>query len=320
MPTFFRNDGWVKATNGPAVPGAQIFVCSQPANVPTGLSAVSPNPTPLATIYSDPDGLVPITQPIITDGFGHYDFYVLPGTYDVSVYLSGKLQQEYPDQSIGLGSGTTYTAGTGITIVGTVISATSPGAYTTATNWSSPHAMLGAVAFSSNTSPGTRGVQTSSTMSFWLPVPVSFNRISILLGKITSGSSQDVFDWGIYDLSGNLKASIGATTYGASATPTLKTGVVKQGTVTLQPGPYIFYWADLGGGPNTTILVYTTPNRAVSSTDVCAAIRIPYNALSNATDGSGNLISITATPPTAGAVQSNVGSQMDWPVFAFSTV
>jgi hypothetical protein len=123
VPSFYRNDGFVKSTLGPAVPGAQIFVCTQPANVPTGLSPVAPTPTPLALIYSDPNGLVPITQPILTDGFGHYDFYVLPGTYDISVYLNGKLQQEYPDQSIGLAGGG-FTAGTGITIVNGVISST----------------------------------------------------------------------------------------------------------------------------------------------------------------------------------------------------
>lgn len=118
MPNYFRNDGFVKSTLGPAVPGAQIFVCDQPANIPAGLSAVAPNPTPLATIYSDPDGLVPITQPILTDGFGHYDFYVLPGTYDVSVYLGGKLQQEYPDQSIGVSSLSARTAAIPYTIDG----------------------------------------------------------------------------------------------------------------------------------------------------------------------------------------------------------
>lgn len=99
MPTYFRSDGWVKATTGAAIPGAQIYVATQPANV-----AFAP-PTPLATIYSDPDGLVPITQPILTDGFGHYDFYVLPGTYSVVVALGGIIQQVYPDQSIGVSGG-----------------------------------------------------------------------------------------------------------------------------------------------------------------------------------------------------------------------
>src|ERR1700693_6001495 len=98
-PTYFRSDGWVKAVTGQAVPGAQVYVATQPANIATA------PPSPLATIYSDPNGLVPITQPILTDGFGHYDFYVLPGTYTVMIALNGVVQQVYPDQSIGVSGG-----------------------------------------------------------------------------------------------------------------------------------------------------------------------------------------------------------------------
>lgn len=125
MSVLFRSDGWVKTAQGPAVPGAQIFVCTQPASAPSPLTLQLPAPSPLASIFADPNGLVPITQPIITDGFGHYDFYVAAGTYTVLVYLSGVLQQTYPDQSIGgigSGGGTGLTAGSGISIVGSTIS------------------------------------------------------------------------------------------------------------------------------------------------------------------------------------------------------
>lgn len=98
-PSFFRNDGWVKSAQGAAVPGAQIYVCSQPANVDTV------PPSPLADLFEDAEGLVPITQPILTDGFGHYDFYVAPDTYTVVVAASGVIQQVYIDQSIGLAGG-----------------------------------------------------------------------------------------------------------------------------------------------------------------------------------------------------------------------
>lgn len=98
---YFRMDGWVKSAQGPAVPGAQIYVCTQPAN------AVGLPPTPLANIFSDVNGLVPITQPIITDGFGHYDFYATAAVYTIVVGLGGVIQQVYPDQSIGGASGTT---------------------------------------------------------------------------------------------------------------------------------------------------------------------------------------------------------------------
>lgn len=95
---YFRMDGWVKSAVGPAVAGAQIYVCLQPANV-AGLP-----PTPLANIFSDPQGLVPRTQPMLTDGYGHYDFYAQAGVYTVVVGLGGVIQQVYPDQSIGGGS------------------------------------------------------------------------------------------------------------------------------------------------------------------------------------------------------------------------
>jgi hypothetical protein len=86
-------------------------------------------PSPLADIFSDINGLIPITQPIITDGFGHYDFYVAAGLYTLVVALGGVVQQVYPDQSVGLGNagpGNPYTAGANITIVGSVISAVIP--------------------------------------------------------------------------------------------------------------------------------------------------------------------------------------------------
>lgn len=94
MAVNFRADGWVKNTQGAAVPGAQVYVCLQPVNqkVP---------PSPLALIYSDSAGLVPITQPILTDGFGHYNFYALSGVYTILVIFGGVIQQAYADQLVG---------------------------------------------------------------------------------------------------------------------------------------------------------------------------------------------------------------------------
>lgn len=94
MATFYRADGWVKSTLGAAVSGAKIYICTQPANITT-------SPTPLASIFSDPNGLIPITQPIISDGFGHYNYYVAPGLYTEIIVFNGAVQQSYPDQSIG---------------------------------------------------------------------------------------------------------------------------------------------------------------------------------------------------------------------------
>src|ERR1035437_1113532 len=106
MNNYYLSDGWVKAVQGPAIPGAQIYVCLQPANVtppitpPRTLPVPWVGPNPQALIYSDA-GVTPIVQPIITDGFGHYDFYALPGLYTVVVMFGGKVQQFYIDQTLG---------------------------------------------------------------------------------------------------------------------------------------------------------------------------------------------------------------------------
>lgn len=97
--TYFRSDGWVKSVLGQAIAGASIYVCTQPADV-----AYVP-PIPQVQIYSDPAGLSPITQPVISDGFGHYDFYVPYGTYTVVIVTGGNIQQVYPDQTIGFETG-----------------------------------------------------------------------------------------------------------------------------------------------------------------------------------------------------------------------
>lgn len=102
MAQVFRSDGWVKTTLGPAVTGASIYVCTQPVSDITDIP-----PSPLAQLYSDPLGQNTLPQPVTTDGFGHYDFYIATGTYTVVVVYNGKIQQVYPDQSIGgTGSGT----------------------------------------------------------------------------------------------------------------------------------------------------------------------------------------------------------------------
>src|ERR1700676_1557424 len=102
---FYRSDGWVKLGRGQAVPGAQVYILSQPANVvppitPPRTLPVPFVPNPQVQVYSDA-GFTPLAQPVITDGFGHYDFYVLPGVYTVAIFFGGKLQQFYIDQSIG---------------------------------------------------------------------------------------------------------------------------------------------------------------------------------------------------------------------------
>ena len=93
MATYYRSDGWVKSVLGQAIAGASIYICTQPAD-----TAYVP-PAPLAQIYADPAGLTPITQPILTDGFGHYDYYAATGTAYTEVVVNGaRIQAVYQDQ------------------------------------------------------------------------------------------------------------------------------------------------------------------------------------------------------------------------------
>lgn len=114
-PLFFRSDLFIKSALGPAIPGAQVYVCGQPANtvqakIP-GTQNLDPSwtPSPQQQLYSDASGMSPLSQPVITDGFGHCYFYVTPGTYTIVVMNSGRVQQVYADQSIGLGTGSSST-------------------------------------------------------------------------------------------------------------------------------------------------------------------------------------------------------------------
>jgi hypothetical protein len=85
-------------------------------------------------IYSDPLGQNQIAQPIITDNFGHADFYVATGTYTVVVVNNGKVQNVYPDQSIGGTGESTFSlngltgavsiqagAGIGVSVIGSSV-------------------------------------------------------------------------------------------------------------------------------------------------------------------------------------------------------
>lgn len=93
MALFYRADGWVKNVMGQAIAGAQIYICLQPADI-----AYVP-PVPLANIFADPSGLVPITQPIFSDNYGHYDYYAASGIPYTEVIVNyGSVQVSYPDQ------------------------------------------------------------------------------------------------------------------------------------------------------------------------------------------------------------------------------
>ncbi len=102
--TLFRYDGWAKDPLGRAMAGVQVYVCTQPANI------TNP-PSPLATIYTAATGVPATSQPVTSDGFGHFFFYALPGLYTVVIINAGSIQEVLPDQSLGnvaSGSGVSY--------------------------------------------------------------------------------------------------------------------------------------------------------------------------------------------------------------------
>lgn len=92
-----RDDRYVTDGLGRALSGAQVYYLTQPANTTTV------PPTPLATVYSDETGTVPLANPVITDGFGH-SFAYLNNANQYTVYIAhplfGVSPIILPDQAI----------------------------------------------------------------------------------------------------------------------------------------------------------------------------------------------------------------------------
>jgi hypothetical protein len=120
MSTFARDDRWLTDAQGRALAGAQVYYCTQPANT------ANVPPSPLATVYTDSTGDTPVTQPLITDGFGHCDAYLNNAVLYTVVFvhpLFGANPVVLNDQAVGLGGGTqtyaTFAGGLTGTINGT---------------------------------------------------------------------------------------------------------------------------------------------------------------------------------------------------------
>lgn len=97
-----RDDRWVSDTQGRAISGALVWYCTQPA------STASVPPSPLAVIYGDLAASQQLTQPLVTDGFGH-TFAYMDDTQLYTVVVAHPLLGPNPivliDQDIGGGSG-----------------------------------------------------------------------------------------------------------------------------------------------------------------------------------------------------------------------
>lgn len=108
-----RDDRYVTDAQGCALSGAQVFYATQPAST----SAIPPSP--LATIYSNITGS-PLTNPVVTDGFGHSFAYLDDSqlyTIVVNHPMFGVSPIVLPDQAIpATGGGGALTPFAGIPI------------------------------------------------------------------------------------------------------------------------------------------------------------------------------------------------------------
>jgi hypothetical protein len=103
--SFSRIDGVVRSGPGEAIDGCDVYVCTQPNSIDPSNPSIPPSP--LATIYSDVNGVDPITQPLQTDGNGNYFFYATPDVYTVVFFdpLGRIPSQAFPDQTVATPGG-----------------------------------------------------------------------------------------------------------------------------------------------------------------------------------------------------------------------
>jgi hypothetical protein len=93
----FRFDGSITDSGtGVALQGIDVYVCTQPA-----VTTTTP-PSPLASLFSDSAGTVPLANPVVTDGFGNFFFYAATASYTLVYYdPQGRMPtQIFPDQSV----------------------------------------------------------------------------------------------------------------------------------------------------------------------------------------------------------------------------
>jgi hypothetical protein len=280
MASTYRMDGWIKSVLGQAVAGALIYVCNQPANT------ASIPPSPLASIFSDPNGLVPLAQPIPADGFGHYDFYAAPGTYTVVVVNFGQVQQVYPDQSIfGFASTSILTPGANIAINGLVISAVNVVVTNPAANQSIlGYSLLPATGNPTGQSLGNAGAPWDATLyDLAVQDSITFGHPGVLSEIVMSGATDP---WG-----GRIQNAINALPLTGGLVDARAAGVaaIPQGfitfsgkPVTILLGPYTYTLNSIvvttgtriiGAGIGATILLAADTTTSVITMDQTTTVQ-----------------------------------------------
>ncbi|MGC1686695.1 MAG: hypothetical protein WA734_13805, partial [Candidatus Acidiferrales bacterium] len=135
-----------------------------------------------------------------------------------------------------------------------------------------------------------------NVIPFLVPMQLQFSKLTIDIGT-TDSTGGDLYDVGIYSLSGALQCNWGATAFTASG-PT--DGSCTQGTITLAPGNYIFAFT----GNATTAKIY--PGNAYNT-----GFEILGSATSSTSSSGGALPSTIAVPavcPTCGATTTTFAS------------
>lgn len=113
---FARFDGTIENAVGYAIAGVQVYVCTQP--VTTSIVApVTIPPAPLASLFADPLGATPLSNPVASDGDGNFFFYIAPGVYTFVYFdpFNRIPTQVFPDQATAAAGGGTVT-GVGLTM------------------------------------------------------------------------------------------------------------------------------------------------------------------------------------------------------------
>lgn len=101
---LYRDDAYVQQTNGPIIDGAQVYYLNnQPNSVTTTVDL-----TQLITLYSDSTGVIQITNPMVTDEFGHANSgypdaagYMAAGFYTIVSVVNGSIYEVLNDQLVG---------------------------------------------------------------------------------------------------------------------------------------------------------------------------------------------------------------------------
>jgi len=143
-----RFDGQVQNAVGEAIPGALVYVCTQP--VSTSLNPIVIPPAPLASLFANTAGSVTLANPVTVDGNGNYFFYAATGTYTLVRFdpFNRIATAAFPDQQVvtqGGGSVTSVgmTIPDGFAVSGSPISSSGTLGLAYSTDWLANTAILG---------------------------------------------------------------------------------------------------------------------------------------------------------------------------------